>query len=130
MQWYARVLYKKLRKHCHSRCTQKTWHRSMEVESWSGDVKEEMGCSGKYLTAILRKYNKLLLHWMMNTTIHMPNAREHRPRNSSHMKIRITVDVTLNTTFSSSFPINILKGLHEIVIRWFSRAHIDDVLCL
>ena len=47
----------------------------------------------------------------------MPNAREHRPRNSSHMKIRITVDVTQNTKFSSSFPINIQKGLHEIVIR-------------
>ena len=93
----SRALLKKLRKHCHSRCTQKTWHRSMEIESWSGDVEEEMGCSGKYLTAILRKYNKLLLHWMMNTTIHMPHAREHRPRNSSHMKIRITVDVTQNT---------------------------------
>ena len=34
------------------------WDSSMEIESWS-DVQEQM-VTGKYLTAILRKYNKLL----------------------------------------------------------------------
>ena len=56
---------------------------------------------------------------MMNTTIHMPNAREHRPRNSSHMKIRITVDVTQNTKFLLSFPTNVQRGLHKLIIRLF-----------